>query len=142
MENIKWGQVVLWVIIGAVIVIAASSLYVILRMVVLGFQMGGNPPSDAAQQFTSGPAIITVVFVAAALAGFLGGRGPARKAEGSYLLNGILAGVLIAVLSIIWSLIGGGGVDWGMFAVAAVVVAFSALGAWVGGRAAEAEAYD
>ena len=141
MANIKWGRIVLWGIIGVIIMIAAPILYVTVRMVALGFQMGGNPGPEAQKAFSSGPAIMTVIFVAGALAGFLGGRGAARKAEGSYLLNGVFAGVLIAVLYLVWSLIGSS-FGFVLLAVMAVVIALAALGGWVGGNAAEAEAYD
>jgi len=141
MGNIKWGRVVVWAIIGALIMIVVPILYVTVRMVALGFQMGGNPGPEAQKAFSSGPVMLAVVFLGGAVGGFLGGRGPARKAEGSYLLNGILAGVLIAILYLIWSLIGSG---FGLLllALAAVVIAFSALGGWVGGRGAQAEEYD
>jgi hypothetical protein len=141
MENVKWGRIVMWGIVGILILVVAPILYVTIRMVILGFQMGGNPPQEAQREFASGIQILVVLLVAGGLAGFLGGRGPARKAEGSYLLNGILAGVLVSVLFIVYSLIGGG-FDLMLLVVIAVIIALAALGGWAGGRAAEAAAYD
>ena len=66
MENVKWGRIVLWGIIGLVIVIAAPILYVVVRMVILGFQMGGNPPAEAQREFASGPGIMVVLFLTSA----------------------------------------------------------------------------
>ena len=72
MENIKWGRIVVWSIIGIVILVAAPILYVVARMVVLGFQMGGNPPPEMQREFASGTPIMVVLFVAAALVGAQG----------------------------------------------------------------------
>jgi hypothetical protein len=120
--------------------IVVQILYMTIRMVFLGFQMGGNPSSEAQRVASSGSAILILLFVAVVLVGLLGGRRPARKAQGSHLLNGVLDGMLLTLFRIVWSAIGGGFSVWALV-VAAVIVGLAALGGWVGGRAAEAKAY-
>ena len=142
MGNVKWGRVVLWSILGLVIIVVVPILYVTVRMFILGFQMGGNPGLEAQKALSSGTPIMVVQFLGVALAGFLGGRGTARKAEDSYVLNGLLAGVGIAILFMVYGLVTGGGFSLLLLALAALAIAAGALGGWVGGRAAEAEAYD
>ena len=90
----------------------------------------------------SGVLIVVVMFVGALVAGFLGGRGTARRAAGSYLLNGVLAGVGMAILNQIYSFISSGTFSPWALAAGGVAIGGSVLGGWVGGRAAEAEAYD
>ena len=133
MGNIKWGRIVLWSIVGLIILVAVPILYVVVRMVILGFQMGGNPGAEAQKAFSSGPGIIVAIFLAGALSGFLGGRGAARKAEGSYLLNGVLAGVGITILFVVYSLVTGGGFSLLTLGIAALTIAAGVLGGWVGG---------
>ena len=96
-SDVKWGRVVLWSILGVIIFVATMYLYVTVRMVILGFQLGGNPPQEAIAEFSSGPVYLGILCLAMALAGFLGGRASARKAEGSYLLNGLLSGIGLAM---------------------------------------------
>ena len=110
-------------------------------MVILGFQLGGNPPQEAIMEFSSGPLYLAILFLAMALAGFLGGRASARKAEGSYLLNGLLAGLGLTIVFNVYVLVTGGSLDLMTLLYAALAIGGGALGSWIGGRAAEAEAY-
>jgi putative membrane protein (TIGR04086 family) len=90
----------------------------------------------------SGPGVLVLLCLAALVAGFFGGRSPARKAESSYLLNGLLAGVGITILYLVYTLVTSGRLQPWVIAVAALAIGGGALGGWVGGRAAEAAAYD
>jgi hypothetical protein len=67
---------------------------------------------------------------------------PARRAAGSYLLNGVLVGVGTVILLIAFGFFQSGTVGWGTLIQGVLAIAGSALGGWVGGRAAEAEEYD
>jgi len=140
-SEVKWVRVVVWSILGLVIFLASAYLYVTVRMVILGFQLGGNPPQEAIKEFSSGALYMAVLFLAMALGGFLGGRASARKAEGSYLLNGLLAGIGLTIVFNVYVIVTGGSLDLMMLLYAALAIAGGALGGWIGGRAAEAEAY-
>jgi hypothetical protein len=142
LSNVKWGRVVLWSILGFIIAIAIPILYVVVRMFILGFQLGGAPPPEAQKEFVISPAYAVVALLSTALGGFLGGRAPARKAEGSYVLNGLLVGLGIAILLVAFTIFQTSSVSVGTLLQAVLAIALGALGGWVGGRAAEAEAYD
>ena len=141
-SDVKWGRVIVGIVLTAIIAIAVPVLYVVVRMVILGFQLGGNPPQEAQVEFVLSPVYAVVALLATALGGFLGGRLPARRAEGSYLLNGLLAGLGAAILLAAFAIFQYGSVSWGTLLQAVVAIGGGALGGWVGGRAAEAEAYD
>ena len=140
-SDVKWGRVVLWSILGLIIFLATSYLYVTVRMVILGFQLGGTPPQEAIMEFSSGPLYMVILCLAMALGGFLGGRASARKAEGSYLLNGLLAGIGVAIVFVVYIIVTGSSFSLMVLLWAVLAIAGGALGGWVGGRAAEAEAY-
>ena len=141
MKDIKWGRVVVWIIVGTVIMVGSLFLYVTIRMVARGFQ-GMSTDAEAQKAVMSGIVPVVVMFLAALVAGFFGGRGPARHAEGSYLLNGVLSGVGMAILNQIYSFVSSGTFSPWALAAGGVAIGGSLLGGWVGGRGAEAEAYD
>ena len=141
-SEVKWGRVVLWSILGFIIFLATSYLYVTVRMVILGFQLGGNPPQEAIIEFSSGALYTVILSVAIALGGFLGGRASARKAEGSYLLNGLLTGIGLVIVFAVFFVVTGSSFSLVVLLWAVLAIAAAVLGGWVGGRAAEAEAYD
>ena len=141
MSNIKWGRVVVGIVLAIVIAILVPILYVVVRMVILGFQ-GGSPDAEAQKEVVLSTSYAVVALVAAVLGGFVGGRLPARKAEDGYLLNGLLAGVGTAILIAVWTFVQSGSLSLGTLLHAAMAIAGSALGGWLGGRAAEVEAYD
>jgi putative membrane protein (TIGR04086 family) len=140
-SEVKWGRVIAGIVLGAIIAIAIPILYVVVRMVMLGFQLGGNPPPEAQVEFLLSAAYAVVAFLATALGGFLGGRLPARRAEGSYLLNGLVVGVGLAIVRAGFSVFQFGSMTVRTPLHAILAIAASALGGWIGGRAAEAEAY-
>jgi hypothetical protein len=142
MSDIKWGRVLAGIVVGVVIGILVPILYVFVRMFILGFQLGGAPPPEAQKEFVTSTIYAVVALVATLVGGFLGGRMPARRAEGSYLLNGLLVGAGMAIVIAAFTFFQTSSLNWGTLLQAALAVAGSVLGGWVGGRAAEAEAYD
>jgi putative membrane protein (TIGR04086 family) len=142
LSDVKWGRVVLWSILGFIIAVAIPILYVVVRMFILGFQLGGAPPPEAQVEFVTSTAYAVVALLSTALGGFLGGRAAARKAEGSYVLNGLLVGLGMAILLVVFTIFQTSSVSVGTLLQAVLAIAPGALGGWVGGRAAEAEAYD
>ena len=107
---------------------------------ILRQQYNFSPP-EAAQEFASGTAIRVVALLAVVLGGFLGGLLPARKAEGSYLLNGLLTGLGVAILFVVYIIVTGSSFSPIVLLWAVLAITAGVLGGWVGGRAAEAEAY-
>ena len=98
MSDIKWGQVVQWVVLGSLVAILISLVFMTAYMVVLGFQMRGNPPREVQGAFVVGPIYGLVSVLATALGGFIGGRKTALKAEGSYQLSGLMVGIGVGIL--------------------------------------------
>jgi hypothetical protein len=140
-SKVKWGRVVLWSVLGLIIAIAIPLLYVTVRMFIIGFQIGGNPGVEVQRELSSGPLYMVIWCLAMALGGFLGGRAPARKAEGSYLLNGLLGGLGVAILFAVFLIVTGSSFSLIVLLWVVLAIAASALGGWIGGHAAEAEAY-
>jgi putative membrane protein (TIGR04086 family) len=141
MSNIKWGRVVLGIVLAIIVALVVPILYVTVRMVIIGFQ-GGSPDAEAQKEVVLSTSYAVVALVAAVLGGFLGGRLPARKAEGSYLLNGLLVGLGTAILLAVWTFVQSSSFSLGTLLHVAMAIGGSLLGGWLGGRAAEAEAYD
>ena len=141
MSNIKWGRVVVGIVLAFVVSVGIAFLYVFVRMFMRGAQ-GLDTGPEAQKVVVMSSVYAVVALVATALGGFLGGRLPARRAAGSYLLNGLLVGVGTVILLIVSALLQSGTVGLGMLLQAVLAIGGSALGGWVGGRAAEAEEYD
>jgi len=141
MKEIKWVRVVLGIVVAFVLSIGIAFLYVFVRMFMRGAQ-GLDTGQEAQKVVVMSTVYSVVLLVATLVGGFVGGRMPARRAEGSYLLNGLLVGVGTVILFVVWALVQSGTVGWGMLLQAALAIGGSALGGWVGGRAAEAEEYD
>lgn len=142
MSSIKWGRVALWSVLGFIIFLLIPILYVTVRMFILGFQLGGNPGQEAQIEFSTNTAYRVVSLLAMVLGGFLGGRAPARKAEDSYVLNGLLAGIGLTIIFLVFLVVTRSSFNFWVPVYALLGIAASALGGWLGGRAAEAEAYD
>jgi putative membrane protein (TIGR04086 family) len=138
MSNIKWGRVVLWIVLGFIIFIAVPMLSVVVRMVILGFQLGGNPPPEESIRFSTDTVYRVISLLSVVLAGFLGGRAPARKAEGSYVLNGLVVGIGLAIVIVVFAIFQSSSFSFWMPVYAVLAIAAGALGGWLGGRAAEA----
>jgi len=143
MSNIKWGRVVLGIVLAFIIAVVIPILYVTVRMFILGFQLGGAPPREAQIKFATDTVYSVVALLSTVLGGFLGGRMPARKAEGSYVLNGLLVGVGLAIIIAVFSVFQSSSFSIWVLLHAALAIAAGALGGWLGGRSAEAaEMYD
>ena len=139
MSNVKWGRAVLWIVLGVVIAFAISNLFIVLAMVVRGFQLRGAPPREEQVAFIVGVPNNIVAVLATALGGLLGGRATARKAEGGYSTNGLVVGVGVGILMAAYSVFQRGQFSaWTpIHAVLGIVGGY--LGGLLGGRKAEAE---
>ena len=98
MANVKWGRVVLWIVLGALIAFVISNGFMLIAMFVRGFQLRGAPPQEEQVAFILGPIYNTVGIIASAVGGLLGGRAVARKSEGSYSVIGLIVGVGVGLL--------------------------------------------
>jgi len=141
MKEIKWARVVLGIVVGFVVGVGVPFLYVFVRMFMRGAQ-GLDTGAEAQKVILVTAAYTVVALLGTVLGGFLGGRMPARRAAGSYLLNGVLVGVGMVILLVAFSFFQSGTVGWGTLIQAVLAIGGGALGGWVGGRAAEAEEYD
>ena len=141
MSKIKWVRVLFGIVVAFVISVGIAFLYVFVRMFMRGAQ-GLGTGAEAQKVVVMSTAYVVVALVATVVGGFVGGRMPARRATGAYLLNGALVGVGTTIVLVVWAFVQSSSISWGTALQAALVIAGSVLGGWVGGRAAEAEEYD
>jgi hypothetical protein len=139
MSDIKWGRVVLWIVLGALIALLISNLFVVVAMVVRGFQLRGAPPQEEQIAFILGLPNNIVGLLTTILGGFLGGRAVARKAEGSYTLNGLFVGIGVGILVAVFYVTQRGGFSFWVPLHVVLGIAGGWLGGLAGGKKAEAE---
>lgn len=133
---LKWGRIIVGVLVGLLVAILLNMLVEIGAAVVLGFQMRGTPPLEARiALFTSLPMQLIALLLAFA-GGLVGGRMAGRRSEGAEMLAGLIVGILLAILVAAWHIF-----SWGAFDLAAVLLAVAALaGGWLGGWLAQRRA--
>jgi hypothetical protein len=139
MSNVKWGRAVLWIVLGTIIAFVIANLFVLVPMVVRGIQLRGAPPREEQIALIISPAYNIAAALATALGALLGGRATARKAEGGYTVNGLVAGVGVGVLMAVYSVAQRGEFTFWTVLHAVLGIAGGYLGSILGGRSAEAE---
>lgn len=129
MSNIRWGWVVVGVVIALVVAYGSSICVVTFYSGYLAFQVQGAPDTTLINEFADNSAAgITAVFVA--LGALLGGLLAGRKAELDAAQNGLLVGVITALIMLLMGIMGG-------FSIWVIVgVIFAVGGGWLGGRLA------
>lgn len=128
-STLKWGRIVIGVIVGFVIALAVNILLQVAYGVVLGFQMRGAPPQDMIVAAIKTPAFQILAALFVFLGGLVGGRIAARPDETNHQLAGLITGVLLAILAVIWRAFSWGAADFWMLVQAILAVA----GGWFGG---------
>jgi hypothetical protein len=139
MSEIKWGRAVFWIVLGVLFALVVSNLFVVLAMVVRGFQLRAAPPREEQVAFIVGLPNNIVALLITALGGFLGGRATARRAEGSYSLNGLVVGIGVGILMALYLVFQRGAFTAWVPLQAILGIAGGWLGGRVGGRSAETE---
>lgn len=100
LSNIRWGRVILWIILGALIAFLIPNIVATVYLVVLGFQMRGTPPQEVQIAVLTGAFYNLVAILGTALGAFIGGRQAARGVEeDGYQLNGLVTGIGVAILA-------------------------------------------
>jgi hypothetical protein len=127
-SEIRWGRVVLGIILAVAIFVAVPILINVGYGVVLGFQMRGSPPNEAIMEFALSMPVLTVGVLVTLLGALFGGRIPARQADEGKQLNGLIVGVGTEAAILVLALVQGGLDLW---AVGHLVAAI--LGGWLGG---------
>ena len=128
-SNIRWGWVVLGIVIAFVIAYSTSICVVTAYASYLGFQARGAPDINLINEFAARNAGgITSVFLGVGT--FLGGLLAGRKARADAVQNGLMVGLITAVVDLILSILG-------VFSIWAVVsFILAAGGGWLGGKLA------
>ncbi len=100
-SKIRWGSIFLWSIPAFVLTFILVMIVIMAYAMVLGFQARGAPAQALIAQFATtfgmwGGLVITLLltFFAAILV--------ARKAKPAAQLNGLIVGIVVAVLSLFW----------------------------------------
>jgi putative membrane protein (TIGR04086 family) len=129
---LKWGRVVVGVIVGFLVGVVGNILLQTIYGVVLGFQARGMPPQDQMIAAIKSVPFQLLAALLVLLGGFVGGRMAARPAETNRQLAGLITGVLLAILVVIWRALSWGAPDLWMVIQAVLAI----LGGWLGGRLA------
>jgi hypothetical protein len=131
-SSLKWGRIVIGVIVGFVVALLVNLILQVGYGVVLGFQMRGAPPQEMMVAAVKSLPFQLLAALFVLLGGFVGGRMAARPAETNHQLAGLVTGILLAILVVIWRALSWGAPDVWMVIQAVLAV----LGGWLGGRLA------
>ena len=128
-SNIKWGWVILGVVVALLIAYGSSFCAVTGYATYLSFQAQGAPDMSQINEFaTNNAGVITTVFIGVGT--FVGGILAGRKADGDKVQNGLMVGIITAILDIALSIFSG-------FSLLAIVGFLLAVGGgWLGGKVA------
>lgn len=129
LSNIRWGWVVLGVVIALAVAYGSSICVVTLYSGYLGLQVQGAPDTALINEFANSNAPgIKAVFVA--LGTFLGGLLAGRKVALDAAQNGLMVGLITAVIMLLFGIFGG----FSLWVIVGVILAVG--GGWLGGRLA------
>jgi hypothetical protein len=128
LSDIKWGRVVVGILVALLISIVGLLVAQTVAITVRGFQLRGTPPREEQVAILLGTPLRIVGILLTALGGFVGGRMAGRRAEAGQQLNGLTVGVLTAVLRLAWDLYSLGFSFWTV-----IHVVLAAVGGWLGG---------
>jgi putative membrane protein (TIGR04086 family) len=129
LSNIKWGWVVLGVVIAFVITFGITFCVLTGYSTYLGFQARGVPDTDKIIAFAESYAqVVPAIFIVVGT--FVGGLLAGRKAEVDVLQNGLMVGGITAIIDLVFSIIG----DFTLWSVVSIILAVG--GGWLGGKLA------
>jgi len=128
-STLKWGRIIIGVFVGFVIALVVNILLQVAYGVVLGFQMRGAPPQEMIIAAIKTPVFQLLAALFVFLGGLVGGRIAARPDETNRQLAGLITGVLLAILAVIWRAFSWGAADFWMLVQAVLAI----VGGWVGG---------
>jgi hypothetical protein len=95
---------------------------------VRGFQLRGAPPREVLVAFAISLTNLVIGLVLTALGALIGGRVAARRVEAGWQFNGLVTGVLTAILRAAWDVMQYGFTFWTVLHVVLAIL----LG-WLGG---------
>jgi hypothetical protein len=138
-SDIKWGSVVASVIVALVIAIVGLLVVQVVAVTARGFQLRGTPPQEEQIAILTGIPVRIAGLILTVVGAWAGGRRAGRSAEDGQQLNGLIVGILTAVLRMVWDL-----TSIGAFSVWTVLhlllgVAGGWFGGWLASRSAETE---
>lgn len=127
LSNIKWGWVILGVVIALVIAFGSSICVVTGYATYLSFVARGAPDTAMINAFANQNAGgVSSIFIGVGT--FIGGLLAGRKAKEDALQNGLMVGVITALIDLALSLFSGFSI-WGI-----VSLLFALGGGWLGGK--------
>lgn len=127
LSNIKWGWVVLGVLIAFVISYGTSTCAVTGYATYLGFQVQGAPDTAMINTFADKNAAgIGSIFIGVGT--LVGGLLAGRKAKADALQNGLMVGLITALIDLVLSIMGG----FSLWVVVSFILAVG--GGWLGGK--------
>ncbi len=127
LSNIKWGWVVLGVVIAFVIAFGSSICVVTGYATYLSFQARGAPDMTMITEFAAKSAE-GVVNIFIGVGTLVGGRLAGRKAKEDAFQNGLMVGIIATITSLVLSIFGG----FSLWAIVSFILAMG--GGWLGGK--------
>ena len=131
-SSLKWGRILIGVVVGFLIAMVVNLALQVGYGVVLGFQMRGAPPREMIIAAVKSPLFQLLAALFVLLGGIVGGRIAARPEETNRPLAGLVTGVLLAIVMVIWRAFSWGAADLWMVIQAGLAI----VGGWIGGRLA------
>lgn len=129
LSNIRWGWILLGVLIALLVAYGSSICVVTFYAGYLGFQVQGAPDTALINEFANNSAPgITAVFVAVGT--LLGGLLAGRKAELDATQNGLMVGAISALVMLLLGIFG----SFSLWVIVGIILAVA--GGWLGGRLA------
>jgi len=129
MSDIRWGRVVLGIVLALVIAVVGLIIVQALAITVRGFQLRGAPSQEEQIAIMVSPTLQIVGVLLTAVGALVGGRAAARRAEAGWQLNGLAVGIVTAVLRLIWDVLSLGGFSFW----SALHLILALVGGWFGG---------
>lgn len=127
LSNIKWGWVVLGMVIAFVIAFGSSICVVTGYATYLSFQARGAPDMTMINEFAA-KSSAGVVSIFIGVGTLVGGLLAGRKAKVDAYQNGLMVGVVTALVDLVLGIFGG----FSLWAIVSFILAVG--GGWLGGR--------
>lgn len=127
LSNIKWSWVVLGIVIAFVIAYGSSICVVTGYASYLGFQARGAPDMTMINEFAATYAGgVGSIFVGVGT--FVGGLIAGRKVKEDSFQNGLMVGVITALIGLVLSILG----SFSLWSIVSLILALG--GGWLGGK--------
>lgn len=130
-STLNWKGILIGALLGLLIGWILNITFQFVVGFVLGFQLRGTPPQEMlVAALMSWPVVLTGMALAF-VGGLVGGRRGARDTEGGEIVAGLIVGISVAVVVMLWRYISGWGFDLWLVIDGVAAVVGGAVGGWL-----------